>query len=277
MAQVKLLKISADGVPLEMDTSADDITLNSFTAGAGPVISPTGIDMNNTPVSDVNSVVFTDPTTGTVNQTAGNLVIDNIMAKERNNVMTTSGAILFPAITDVAAQVDSMKMPNIAGVPTATPAFSSVAGYQVFDSTNGDFYIWNGAAWDNQNIVKQAEATIYQGGNAGVGGVAARDVVYYSAADTLLPATAAAPGTSYAVGFSTATVTATNAVLVQQNGVLKGFTGLTAGARYYLSGTTPGQVTATLPTTSGHTIVLCGIAKSTTDILIRIEDLGRRA
>lgn len=276
MAQVKLLKISTDGIPVENATT-DDLTLNSFTAGAGPVISPTGIAMTNTSISALANITFTDPSTDTINQTAGTLVVDNIMAKERNNVMATTGAVLFPTITDVAGQVDSLKMPNLAGPPTATPAFSSAAGYQVFDATNGDFYIWNGTTWDNQNIVKSAESTQYAGGNAGAGGVAALDLLYYSAADTLLPAVASAAATSYAVGFATAAAIATAPVTVQQNGILTGFTGLTAGARYYLSGTTPGAITATLPTTSGNTIILAGVAKNTTSLLIRIQDLGRRA
>lgn len=277
MAQVKLLKISADGIPLEFDSAADDITLNSFTAGAGPVVSPTGVDMNNTPLSDVNSVVFTDPTTGFVNQTAGNLVVDNIMAKERNNLMASSGAILFPLATDVGGQLDALRIPRIAGAPTATPAVSSDAGYIVFDDTNDDLYIWNGTAWDNQNTVKAAEYTAFPGGNAGTGGVAARDCLYYSAADTLLPADAATPAKSYVVGFARNAAIAGAAVTVQQNGVLSGFTGLTAAARYYLSASTPGGVQIAVPTGTGNTIVTVGIAKSTTELLVRIEELGRRA
>lgn len=46
MAQIKLLKISSNGLPLEMNTENDDITLASFTVeGGGPVLSGTGLDM----------------------------------------------------------------------------------------------------------------------------------------------------------------------------------------------------------------------------------------
>lgn len=274
MAQVKLLKIASDGVPLEF-AAGDDITLNSFTAGSGPVMSPTGIDMNGQDVTDISDLVFTDPAVGTINQTAGALIADDIMAKERNNVMTTAGAVLFPVITDVAGQVDSLKMPNLAGTPTATPAFSSVAGYQVYDSTNKKFYIWDGTAWDDQSTVSAAN-TIDDSYTSLVA-IAARDVVYISAADSVSPAIASAAGTSQAIGFATAAALITAPVNVRKYGILAGFTGLTAGARYYLSGSVAGAITATTPTGAGHTIVQVGYAKSATAVDIQFQSLGRRA
>lgn len=275
MAQVKLLKISVDGIPLEM-ASTDDITLNSFTAGAGPVISPTGVAMSNTSITGLANVTFTDPTTDTINQTAGTLIINNIVAKDRDNAIATSGSVIFPTVTDVAGQVDSLKLPNIAGPPTSTPAFSATAGYTVYDSTNGDPYVWNGTTWINLNLVKSAQHVIFAAGNAGTGGVTANDVVYYSAGDTVLPAINTSAGASNIIGFVTATVVAAGAVNVQQNGLLSGFTGLTPAARYYLDATA-GKVTATLPTTSGATIVLCGVARNATTLLVNMESLGRRA
>lgn len=275
MAQVKLLKIASDGVPVEFNSASDDITLNSFTAGSGPVMSATGIDMNGQDVTDISDLVFTDPSVGTINQTAGALIADNIMAKERNNVMTTSGAILFPSVSDTGAQVDSFKIPHIAGTPTATPAFSTNGGYQVYDATNKKLYIWDGSAWDDQSVVDSASNIddSYTVEN----NVAARDVVYISSADSVSPAIASAAGTAQAIGFAIASVTATNPVTVRKLGRLTGFSSLTAGARYYLSGTSAGAITATTPTGSGHTIVQVGYAKSLTVLDIMIENLGRRA
>jgi len=152
MAQIKLLYVNA-GNPTEHDGATDDVTFLSYTVtGGGPVLSGTGIDLNNQDVSDVKDLVFNDPTTGTINQTAGALVVDNIMAKERNNVMTVAGAVLFPVVTDVAGEVDAFKVPHLAGVPSATPAFSSDAGYLVYDSVAKNMYVWDGASWDNLNI-----------------------------------------------------------------------------------------------------------------------------
>lgn len=276
MAQVKLLKIDTDGVPVEFNSASDDITLNSFTVqGGGPVLSGTGLDMNGQDISDLSDLVFTDPSVGTINQTAGALIVDNIMAKERNNVMATSGAVLFPLVTDTAAQVDSFKIPHIAGAPTATPSYSSDAGYLVYDSTNKNLYAWDGVAWDNLNTVAQAGAVInpYTAAVA----LAAVDALYISAANTVDKALADATSKARLVGFAKASALAAASVEVQSEGVLAGFTGLTAGDRYYLDATTAGAITNTIPSGTGNTIVQAGYAKSATALHIHIEQMGRRA
>lgn len=275
MAQIRILKIDPTLGIQQEHALADDITFNSFTAGAGPVMSPTGVDMNNTDMSDVQDVVFTDPTTGTINQTAGNLIIDNLMAKERNNVMTTAGAILFPLVTDTAGQLDSLRIPRIAGAPTATPAVSSDAGYLVYDDTNNNLYIWDGAAWDNLNTVTSAN-NIDNSYTAEVN-VAARDVVYISSSDNVSPAQADVDTTSRVIGFATTAALAAASVPVRSEGTLSGFAGLTAGARYYLSDSTPGAITATPPSGAGNSVFLTGLAKSATVLHIQLQHMGRRA
>jgi len=49
------------------------------------------------------------------------------------------------------------------------------------------------------------------------------------------------------------------------NGVISGMTGLTIGARYYLSAATPGAITLTAPSTTGNGIFAVGRAKSATE------------
>lgn len=277
MAQVKLLKISSDGVPLEFTSSADDITLLSFSVnGGGPVLSGTGLDLNNQDLSDVSDIDFNDPAVSTIEQTAGALIVDNIMAKERNNVMTSAGAVLFPSVTDTAAQLDSFKLPHIAGAPTATPSFSSDAGYTVYDTTNNYLYVWDGAAWQNQTLADQAQRVVnsYTADEA----LAARDTLYISAADNVSKADVSGSGApSRIIGFARAAASDTASVEVQSEGVLTGFTGLTAGARYYGDPATPGLITSTIPVGAGNTIVQVGYAKSTTALHIHIEQMGRRS
>jgi hypothetical protein len=229
MAQIKLLKISTDGIPVE-NAAADDITLNSFTAGAGPVVSPTGVNMTNTSISALANVTFTDPSVNTINQTVGTLVVNNIVGKDRSNVLTTAADILFPVITDLPGMVDSFRLPQLSGPPTSTPTTAG-QGYQVWDQTNGDLYIYNGTSWVNQSLTKTAMAIddTYTVGAT----VAKNDVVFVSAADAVSPASAA-NASNYAVS-------------------------------------------TTIPVGSGNTIVLCGIAKNTTSMQIKIEELGRRA
>lgn len=275
MAQVKLLKIASDGVPLEFDSANDDITLASFTVqGGGPVLSATGLDLNNQDVSDVNDLVFNDPTTGTINQTAGSLIVDNIMAKERENLMTTAGGISFPVISDLAGQVDAFRLPSLAGAPTASPTTGG-EGHLVWDSTNDKLYAWTGSAWDDLSTV-QAASQVVNSYTAAVA-ILARDVVYISAADNVSKALATNTSQSYAIGLAKAAAIATAPVEVQSEGVMTGFTGLTAGSRYYLDATVAGTITSSIPTGSGNTIVQVGYAKSTTALHIHIEQMGRRA
>lgn len=275
MAQIKLLKIASDGVPLEFNSAVDDITLASFSIqGGGPVLSGTGLDLNNQDISDLKNLLFNSPTTGFINQTAGNLIVDNIMAKERENLLTTAGGITFPVITDVAGQVDAFRLPALAGAPSASPTTGG-EGHMVWDSSNNKLFIWDGSAWDDQSTVQAAAQVVnsYTADEA----LAARDVLYISAADNVSKALANNTSQSYAMGLAKAAALDTALVEVQSEGVMTGFSGLTAGSRYYLDNTTAGAITGSVPTGSGNSIVQIGYAKSATALHIHIEQLGRRA
>lgn len=274
MAQVKLLKIATDGVVQEFGTT-DDISLNSFTVtGGAQALSATGLVLGSQPVTGASSFQVTSPASGFLNQTAGNLIFDNIFGKERTNLLSTAGEILFPVVTDTPSTVDNFRVPQIAGAPTSTPT-NAGSGYMVFDSTDNRLYVWSGSAWIDQTSIAYAPnvQNPYTAGAA----LAAHDVVYVSAADTVSQAVASAPASSQVIGFAVGAAALSAAVQVQENGILNGFTGLTAGARYYLSGTTAGAVTNTIPAASGNTIVQVGYAKSATALHISIDSLGRRA
>lgn len=273
MAQIKLLKIAADGIPVEFDSAADEITLASFTVQGGAVLSVTGLDMNNTDISDVQDLSFTDPSTSTIVQTAGAVVVDDLMAKDRANVMKVDSDILFPVVTDDADEIDAFRVPSLAGAPTATPTAGG-EGFLVFDSVNKDLHIWTGTEWDNLNTVDSAK-NIEDDYVAEVS-VAARDVVYISSADNVSPASSSTAAAAQAVGFAIAAASPAAPVSVKKFGRIDGFTGLTPTARYYLS-TSAGQITSSIPTGSGNTIVQVGYAKNATTLDIMIQSLGRRA
>lgn len=275
MAQIKLLKIGADGYNTEFDSAADEITLNSFSAGSGPKVSTVGIDMNNTDLSEVQDIDFQDPSTSTIEQSAGALVIDNIMAKERNNIMSSAGAVLFPSISDVAAQVDSLKIPHIAGTPTATPAFSSDAGYMVYDDSNNKLYVWDGAAWDDQSVV--SSASNIDDSYTASGAILIRDVVQLTGNDLVAKAVANSAANADALGLAVAAASDGAAVSVRKFGSMSGFSGLVAGSRYYLDPSSAGAITATLPVGAGNYIVQVGIARNATTLEIAILPLSRRA
>lgn len=278
MAAIKLLKLGSDGYPVEHTGASDDITFASVTISGSLVASSTGIDMNNKDLTDLNLLSFTDPTTDGITQTAGLLIVDNVMAKERSNSLTTGADILFPTISDSAGQVDALRLPVLAGVPTATPTASS-EGFAVWDSSSNKLYIWNGAAWTNDIAAAASSSAVLIDTTTYVAdtpGVSARDAVFVSSADKVSPCDANAALSSNVIGFATGAAASTAAVSVQKSGVLAGFTGLTATAPYYLS-ETAGAITSTPPTTSGATIMQVGFATSTTKLDIGFDFLGRRA
>lgn len=276
MAQVKLLKINGDGVPTEFNSAADDITLNSFSVqGGGPALSASGLNNANQDISNLKNISFAAPNTDTINQTAGSLIIDNIMAKERKNLLSTAGEVLFPVVTDTASTVDNFQLPQIAGAPTATPT-NSGSGFELFDTVNKKVWLWDGSAWADQSLVQQARAI--DDSYTAAANLAATDAVYISAANTVDKASGASNSSaSYLLGFASAAALAAASVDIRKFGVLGGFSSLTPGSRYFLSPSTPGQITSTLPVGAGNTIVQAGIAKSATSLDIVIQQLGRRA
>jgi hypothetical protein len=275
MAQVRLLKISSDGFP-EENSQTDDVTFASFTVqGGGPVLGATGLDMNNQDIIDVQDLAFVDPATATINQTAGSLIVDNLMAKERSNVLTTSADILFPVITNTAGQVDAFRLPAIAGAPTATPTTPG-EGFLVWDSTGDRLFTWNGTGWTDQSsaVTAQSIDNLYLAEVA----VAARDVVYISSANNVSPADAdVALQAERVIGFATNSAAAAASVTVRDKGIVSGFTGLTAGDVYFLSAATPGAITNTAPSGAGARVVQVGVARSATQIHVRYQYVGRRA
>lgn len=274
MAQIKLLKIASDGVPVEMNTASDDITLNSFTVqGGGPVLSGTGLDMNNQDISEVQDISFQAPSTATINQTAGALIIDNIMAKERQNLMTSAGGVIFPSITDTASQVDSLKLPHLATAPSVTPSYSADSGYLV--SGNGKLYFWNGSAWDDYSTSLSAQqvASLFDA----EGAIADRDCLYINSSGRVDLADCDTATSSQVCGFAKNSAAVQDDVVdVASMGILDGFSSLTVGSRYYLSGSA-GQISSSVPTGSGQSIVQVGYARSATELMIMIQQLGRRA
>lgn len=274
MAQVKLLKLHAtSALPQEFDSASDDITLASYTVtGGGPVLSGTGLDMNNQDVSDISDLSFNDPAVSTIVGTTANdtIIIDDLMGEAKENSMAVGAAVLFPVVSDAAGELDAMRVPALAGVPTATPADGGT-GYLVYDSTNKNLYVWDGALWDNLENSEAVENPYTAGEN-----LVAGDVLYISAADTASKADASDDAKIGVIGFASAAASAAADVLVKTDGIVPGLVGLTAGARYYLS-TTAGGISATAPTGAGNNVVQVGFAKSATQLQIRIQYLGKRA
>lgn len=277
MAQVKLLKTDTDGVPVGMNSTADDITLNSYTIqGGGPVLSGTGLDLNAQDISDIKNVSFNNSATATISINSTTFIADNMMFETKENTMTTAGAVLFPVVTDDVDQLDAFRLPAIAGTPTATPADGG-EGYLVWDSTNDKLYAWTGSLWDDLSTVEDAKRVTNS--YTADGAITIGDAVYISANDKVKIAdVSGATIASRVMGLAKSTVLDTASVdIVCQGTITNGAWTLTAGSRYYGDPAVAGGLTTTIPAGTGNTIVQLGYAKNATTMHVHIEQMGRRA
>lgn len=95
--------------------------------------------------------------------------------------------------------------------------------------------------------------------------IAARDLVYLNASGQALKADANS-AVKEAIGFAqSAILSGASGAVNFGSGIITGFTGLTAGARYFLS-TTPGEITTTKPTGSADVVQQVGFAISSTQL-----------
>lgn len=106
-------------------------------------------------------------------------------------------------------------------------------------------------------------------------------VVYISNSGNVKLATSAAQASARAVGFVKDTsISSASSGTIQTSSVfakadwtgIADSTTLTAGSIYFLSDTTPGSITTTAPITSGSYITKVGVAISTTELQIAIEN-----
>lgn len=108
-----------------------------------------------------------------INPATGNIEIkpSNVMYVNKDNEMQSSSSLIFQTISDVSNQVDSFKLPDLPGKPTAVPAYNQSAGYMVYDSAHKDAYIWNGLSWEKEfgNMDGGTPESIY-GGLFGIDG-----------------------------------------------------------------------------------------------------------
>lgn len=210
MAQVKLLKIGANGIARQHNTSADDITFLSVAGGnllmSGNTLSSTDTD---------GDVVLNPNGTGQV---------DINGAYQLPNADGTAGQVL---TSDGLGQVTFQDVPTASATRICTSYTAS-------------------------------------------GAIADAEAVYISAASTVALADASAESTARVIGFADGAIADTTSGDICHDGVLDGFTGLTPGARYFLS-ETAGAITTTPPTSDESAVVQVGIAKSATELHIDIE------
>jgi hypothetical protein len=275
MAERVILFLDSEGIASEIDTTADSITTSQYTVNGGPVLG-SNLDMNNGNISDADSLAFTDPTSDGIAITGGTLIADNIMGETLENSMVEGAAILFPAISDVADSVDALQVPQTASAPTASPNDNTNQGFLV--ASGGTLYMWDGSAWNDLGIADDANGVVNS--YTATAALAEGDAVYIDGADSVNLASAASSGAaSRLMGFADAAISAAASGNIKSEGLVGGQTGLTAGARLYLStvGTTGNTLTETKPSGAGNVIVQAGYVKNSTTFHAHIEQLGRLA
>ncbi len=140
--------------------------------------------------------------------------------------------------------------------------------------------IVNGQIEQIQNGDSLAEVDLWQATAAAA--LTAGQAVYPSTNDTVNKAKADSGSTAKVVGLCTADISNAAVGPVQDSGILTLTTtqwdaiagttgGLAAGTYYYLSAATAGSITATAPSTVGQYVVQIGLAISTTELKIDIQ------
>jgi hypothetical protein len=124
-----------------------------------------------------------------------------------------------------------------------------------------------------------SETDVYQASNSEAGAITIGMAVYVYATGAVKKAKADASGTSTVIGLvADASIASAASGSIQTDGYLTsadwtaitGGTTLTAGAKYYLSAGTAGQLTTTPPSSAGQYVAPVGQAISTTTLEITI-------
>jgi len=254
MAQIKVLKISSEGVPSE-HSSADDLSMNSMTAAlAGGFTVTSGVAIT-------NNITF-------------NAVTDTIAGIQNQNLLDKTAAETITGDYDFNGEVDvaggEFTFPSAqSAVPADGDSYWDGDTLYAYDGTNAVWLAIGGSGGSTSNLDK-----IWTAGEA----LTATDAVYISANDTVKKAKADSPTTDKIIGFAVNDIADTADGFIRQAGIITGvIAGATAGDRYYLSKDTAGDIVSSPPTGAGNRVIQVGFAKNATDLDILIQFMGTRS
>ena len=125
-----------------------------------------------------------------------------------------------------------------------------------------DILTYSGTTWQPQPLASITSPVILSG-LTGVG-LALGEAVYISASDTVTKAQADSVATMPSVGI----VSKLSPLEITVVGKVMGLTGITPGATYYVSQTTPGVITTTPPTATTHVIQSVALGLNTTTVVV---------
>lgn len=107
--------------------------------------------------------------------------------------------------------------------------------------------------------------------------ITALDVVYVSSTDHVSPANAGSTTTYRAIGFALNGGVFGDTITVRVAGEVPGLSGFNPNDTVFLSPTVSGAITTTVPTGAGDYLVKVGTGRTTTDLVVIIQVLSRRA
>jgi len=152
---------------------------------------------------------------------------------------------------------------EINGVATSAAVTAANVNLLVDGTSTTPSYV--GDIHDHKRVADTVSATA---DNLSIG-----DPIYYTTtANTAGKARADTDAKSFVMGLARAAVTSPAAVNYTSSGLIA-IGGLTAGSNYYLAPT--GGIQAT-PPGGGNRVVLVGVAKNTTDLMVKIHDFGKK-
>jgi len=199
-----------------------------------------------------------------------------IQANNVNAGGSAEGNIILDADTSINGQIGGVQVVTI-----QSTGFSLAAGSIVDDIIDDDTFS-TGVDANSLATSESIKAYVDNGGrNANYNslaeitadgtGLALRDVVSINASGAATKGSNASGGESKVVGFAIAAAAGGATVYVAQHGTLGGFSGLSAGSKYYLH--TAGAITTTAPSATGETVYQVGYAISATTIVIELRHI----
>ena len=268
--------VGASGAASSITSTGQNLTLQTATSGTVTLRSAAALTMD----SDDTMTIQMDANDGgdkdiaiVANNAGGGSAEVNIDADDGVNLAINGGAKI--AITNANSTFNN----TIQADTTAGLKFGG-SGIQMVGVLDED----NMATDSNTNFATQQSIKAYVDTRgvtayealpnltADATGLAIRDVVAIIAsgldAGKATKGNAATIANGQVLGFAPAAIAGGAVGKVAQSGVLGGFSGLTAGARYYLSATSAGAIVATPPTGANNVIVQVGYALSASTLAI---------
>jgi hypothetical protein len=274
----KAINVSSNGVAVKVDDSSIEGDATSGQLKVKALGIATGmIAANAVNASKLNSDVFgagivANGTTNAIdiNLEASNptlqIASDALGVKFSNGLMTgASGLTIDLDGSTLAVGVDGLKIPS-QGV-TATELAAGIAGAGLTGANGSALAV---GAGDAISVTADAVAVDFTQSLQADEGVAANDVCYIKANGHVALAKANIDLSAAELVIATATVLsgASGAFVARRGAVVAGFSGLTPGAKYYVSRATAGALVASLSAfVAGEHVYSIGRAKNATEIV----------